>query len=229
MRVLIIEDDEPSARYLMRGLTESGHVVDWVADGETGKALAGEGIYEILLVDRFLGRGNGLALIRDLRDSGNATPVLMLSAAASMQERSEGLRGGCDDYLGKPYAFAELLARIDALGRRGGRTYLPALIVGDLRYQVANRTATRRGQPIGLQGREALLVETLMRNAHSIVTRAMLLEASWDYSFEPRGNIIDMHVHRLRRKIDDGFDYPLLHTVRGAGYILTDRRPAERA
>jgi two-component system OmpR family response regulator len=224
MRLLVIEDDERSARYLVRGLTESGHIADWSADGETGSALAEEGIYDVLVVDRRLGSQDGLALVSTLRSKGITTPILMLSAAASVHEQSQGLREGCDDYLAKPYAFAELLARVEGLERRSARRYAARLSVGDLIYEPANRTAIRAGRTIELQGREAALVEKLMRHAHSIVTRSMLLESAWDYSFEPRGNIIDMHVHRLRRKIDDGFAYPLIHTVAGAGYLMTDRR-----
>jgi two-component system, OmpR family, response regulator len=223
MRLLIVEDDDRAARYLVRGLSESGHIVDHVADGETGLALALEDIYDILIVDRRLPGLDGLALVRRLRDQAAATPVLMLSAIGSTADRVEGLRAGCDDYLAKPYAFAEVLARVEALARRGDRARRSTLLqVGDLALDTQARRASRAGRDIHLQYREFLLLEHLMRHAGQVVTRSMLLESAWDYDFEPRGNIVDMHIHRLRRKIDDGFASRLIHTVPGAGYMLLD-------
>jgi two-component system OmpR family response regulator len=228
MRLLVVEDDERSASYLMRGLAESGHIVDRAAEGETGFALASEGIYDVLIVDRRLPGLDGIALVRDLRAQGHDMPVLMLSAIAGMRDRVEGMQAGCDDYLAKPYAFVELLARVEALARRADRARRHAVLtVGDLQFDPASRRASRAGQPIQLQYRECLLLELLMRHAGRIVTRSMLLAAAWDYDFEPQGNIIDRHVYRLRQKLDDGHAEKLIRTVRGAGYMII--APATRA
>jgi two-component system, OmpR family, response regulator len=225
VRLLIVEDDRRAASYLVRGLSESGHIVDHASEGETGLAMALEGIFDALIVDRKLPVIDGLTLIRRLRAQDTTTPVLMLSAIASTMDRVEGLRAGCNDYLAKPYAFAELLARLEALARREDRARrLAVLRVGDLELDTEARKASRAGHGIELQHREFLLLATLMRHAGQVVTRSMLLEAAWDYEFEPRGNIIDMHMHRLRRKVDHGFAYPLIHTVPGAGYVV--REPA---
>jgi two-component system OmpR family response regulator len=230
MRLLIVEDDDRAARYLVRGLSESGHVVDRAADGETGLALASEGIYDALVVDRRLPILDGLSLIRRLRERDAVTPVLMLSAIGSMVDRVEGMRAGCDDYLAKPYAFTEVLARLEALARRADRARRVAVLrVGDLELDTRARSAVRDGREIRLQHREFLLLEHLMRHAGHVVTRSMLLEAAWDYDFEPRGNIIDMHVHRLRQKVDQGFARPLIHTVLGAGYMIRDGAGIEAA
>ena len=223
MRLLIVEDDETAAAYLARGLTESGHVVDRAADGEVGLALACEGRYDVLIVDRRLPLIDGLTLIRRLRQRDPRTPVLVLSAIGDTADRIEGMRAGCDDYLAKPYAFAEVLARLEALARRASRTRrLTVLRVGDLRIDTQSRRVTRDGKDIALQHRELLLLVYLMRHAGQVVTRSMLLETAWNYDFEPRGNIIDMHVHRLRQKIDQGFADPLIHTVVGAGYMIRE-------
>jgi two-component system OmpR family response regulator len=212
MRLLIIEDDSRAARYLLRGLSESGHVVDHAAEGETGLALALEGIYDALIVDRRLPALDGL----------------MLSAIGSPADKVKGLQAGCDDYLAKPYVFAEVLARLDSLARRVDRTQrLAVLRVADLELDTQARQASRAGQPVRLQYREFLLLEQLMRHAGQVVTRSMLLEAVWNYDFDPRGNIIDMHMHRLRQKIDQGFAHALIHTVLGAGYML--RGPVDEA
>ena len=229
MRLLIIEDDKRTAQYLIRGLTESGHVADWIADAATGDTVAREGVHDVLIVDRRLHNADGIDLVRRLRADGFGVPILMLSAAGGAHERADGLRAGCDDYLAKPYAFAELIARLEALDRRAGRRYSETLSVGDLTYQPGNLTVRRQGKVIELQSREAKLVEMLLRNAHCVVTRTMLLESAWDYAFEPRGNIVDMHIHRLRRKIDDGFEIPLIRTVPGAGYMMTDRETPSAA
>jgi two-component system OmpR family response regulator len=224
MRLLIVEDDDRGARYLVRGLSESGHIVDRAADGETGLALALEGIYDVLIVDRRLPALDGLTLTRRLREQGARTPVLMLSAIGGPADRVAGLRAGCDDYLAKPYAFAEVLARVEALVRRADRARSSAILrVGDLELDTQARRASRAGRDIRLQLREFLILEHLMRHAGQVVTRSMLLEAAWDYDFEPRGNIIDMHMHRLRQKIDNGFATQLIHTVQGAGYMLHDK------
>jgi len=221
MRVLVVEDDSRAARHLTRGLTESGHVVDHATDGETGLALAGEGIYDVLIVDRRLPALDGLTLVRRLRKQNVVTPVLMLSAIASSTNRVEGMRAGCDDYLAKPYAFTEVLARLEALVRRADRTRGQTVLrIADLVLDTQARTAVRGEHEIRLQHREFLLLECLMRHAGQVVTRSMLLEAVWDYDFEPRGNIIDMHIYRLRQKIERESTRPLIHTIPGAGYMI---------
>lgn len=223
MRVLVAEDDQRTADYLVRGLTESGHVVDHAGDGETALAMALEGIYGALVLDRMLPGLDGIGVVRRLRASNPTVPVLMLSAVAGTADRVEGMRAGCDDYLAKPYAFAELLARLEALARRADRSRRASVLrVGDLELDVASRTASRAGTPIRMQRREFLLLEHLVRHRGEVVTRAMLLEAAWEYDFEARGNIVDMHIHRLRKKVDDGFAYPLIHTVPGAGYMVRE-------
>jgi two-component system OmpR family response regulator len=221
LRVLVVEDDGRTAGYLVRGLTESGHVVDLAADGETALAMALEGIYEALVLDRMLPGMDGLTLVRRLRRDDPRTPVLMLSAVASTADRVEGMRAGCDDYLAKPFSFVELLARLEALARRTDRSrHAPILRVGDLEVDTVRRRVSRGGRPIRLQRREFLLLERLVRHAGQVVTRSMLLEAAWEYEFEARGNIVDMHIHRLRQKVDEGFAYPLIRTLPGAGYML---------
>jgi two-component system OmpR family response regulator len=225
LRVLVAEDDERTADYLVKGLTESGHVADRAMDGATALVMAFEGIYEALVLDRRLPGLDGLTLVRQLRQRDRRLPVLMLSGAATTLDRVEGLRAGCDDYLAKPYSFSELLARLEALGRRGDRTYgNPVLRVGDLQLDTVSRTVSRSGRTIDLQRREFLLLERLVRHAGQVVTRSMLLEMAWNYDFEPHGNIVDRHIYRLRQKIDDGFPSRLIHTVPGAGYTI---RPAE--
>jgi two-component system, OmpR family, response regulator len=223
VRILVAEDDDRTANYVVRGLTESGHIVDRVADGETALAMALEGIYEALVLDRMLPAMDGVTLVRRLREQDPRTPVLMLSAVASTVDRVEGMRAGCDDYLAKPYMFAELLARLEALGRRADRSRrLSVLRVGDLELDTVGRTVSRAGRPIRLQRREFLLLEQLVRHAGQVVTRSMLLEATWDYDFEARGNIVDMHIHRLRKKVDEGFSHPLIQTVPSAGYTIRE-------
>lgn len=223
MRVLVAEDDNRTADYLVRGLTESGHIVDRVADGEAAMAMAVEGIYDALILDRKLPGMDGLAIVRQLRRRDRKTLVLMLSGVATTAARVEGLQAGCDDYLAKPYSFSELLARLEALGRRtDGSRRRSVLRVGDLELDTETRTASRSGRVIDLQRREYLLLEQLLRHAGQVVTRSMLLEAAWTYDFEARGHIVDMHIHRLRQKIDDGFESRLIHTVAGAGYTVRE-------
>jgi len=223
VRLLIVEDDDRAAGYLARGLTESGHIVDRAADGELGLALASEGIYDALIVDRRLPVLDGLTLVRRLRERDRITPILILSAIGGTADRVEGMRAGGDDYLAKPYAFAEVLARLEALARRADRARGSAVLrIGDLEVHTQARRASRNGRDIALQHREFLLLEYLVRHAGQVVTRSMLLEAVWNYDFEPRGNIIDMHVHRLRQKVDHGFGYPLIHTILGAGYMIRE-------
>jgi two-component system OmpR family response regulator len=207
-------------------LSESGLIVDTVADGATGLALAREGIYDVIVTDRRLPALDGIALVQQLRATGDTTtPVLMLSAVGGLNERVEGIRAGCDDYLVKPYAFAEVLARIEALARRADRSRMnDRLDCADLSLDMRARTATRGGRDLRLQHREFLLLECLARHEGQVVTRSMLLDAAWNYDFEPRGNIIDMHMHPLRAKVDRDFPVALIHTVVGAGYILNPRR-----
>jgi two-component system, OmpR family, response regulator len=228
VRVLVAEDDERTAGYLVRGLTESGHVADRAADGATALAMALEGIYDVLVLDRMLPGMDGITLVRRLRERDLRTPVLMLSALSGTRDRVEGLRAGADDYLAKPYACAELLSRLDALARRTDRSRRSAVLrVGDLELDTVGRTVSRAGRTIRLGRREFLLLEYLMRHAGQVVTRSMLLEAAWEYDFEARGNLVDMHVHRLRQKVDAGFSHPLILTVPGAGYTVREPDAAE--
>jgi len=221
MKILVIEDDELTAGYLKTGLSESGHTVDLAGDGLEGLELARNGGYHALVVDRMLPGLNGLDLIQRLRALGNTTPVLILSALGKVDDRVRGLKAGGDDYLVKPFAFSELLARLEALVRRQDRPAVETrLKVGDLELDLLARTVTRGGKPIELQPRTMRLLEYLMRHAGQVVTRTMLLEGVWDYHFDPQTNVIDVHMSRLRKAIDDGFDVPLIHTVRGAGYCL---------
>ena len=223
MRILLIEDDRNAANYLVKGLTESGHVVDHAADGEDGLHLALTGDYDILVVDRMLPKRDGLSIIRSLRADKNKTPVLVLSALGEVDDRVEGLRAGGDDYLVKPYAFIELLARLDALLRRSGDGESPThLSVADLELDLLKHRVTRAGQVLRLQPRELRLLEFFMRHAGQVITRTMLLEQVWDFQFDPQTSVIDTQVSRLRAKIDKGFDRPLLHTVRGVGYRLDE-------
>lgn len=221
MRILVIEDDRDAATWLMKGLRESGHVVDLAANGEDGLAMALESIHDMLVVDRMLPKMDGLTIIRTLRAKGITTPALILSALSDVDERVKGLRAGGDDYLAKPYAFSELLARIEGLRRRNSNeppeTKLKA---GDLELDLLTRQVTRGGQVIPLQPREFKLLEYLMRNEGHIVTRTMLLENVWDYHFDPQTNVIDVHISRLRAKIEKGFATSILQTVRGAGYMI---------
>ncbi len=223
MRILIIEDDQEAAAYLIKALKEAGHVADHAADGETGYAMASGADYDVLVVDRMLPRRDGLSVVEELKREGNPSPVLILSALGQVDDRVQGLRAGGDDYLPKPYSFAELLARVEALGRRNRPADAETTFrVGDLELDRLAHAATRAGQPIALQPREFRLLEYLMKHAGQVVTRTMLLENVWDYHFDPQTNVIDVHISRLRAKIDKGFDRPLLHTIRGAGYTIRD-------
>jgi len=225
MHVLIIEDDPQAASFIAKGLKESGHATDHAANGRDGLYLATEGHHDALVVDRMLPGLDGLAIIQALRASGHRMPVLILSALGEVDDRVEGLRAGGDDYLVKPFAFAELLARLEALVRRGeAEAPRTRLQVADLEMDLLARRVRRANRPIELQPREFRLLEYLMRHAGQVVTRTMLLEHVWDYHFDPQTNVIDVHVSRLRSKIDRDFDRPLLQTVRGAGYVM---RPGE--
>ena len=223
MRVLLVEDDQKASDYLANALRESGHTVEQVADGLDGLHLARHERFDLLIVDRMLPRLDGLTLIRSLREHQVLTPVLILSALDQVDDRVKGLRAGGDDYLTKPYHFVELLARIEALARREraepGATRLE---VGDLVLDLVARRVTRADKRIELTAREFQLLEFLMRNAGQVVTRTMILEGVWDNHFDPQTNVIDVHISRLRQAVDRGFPRPLLHTVRGAGYVLRE-------
>lgn len=222
MRVLVIEDDAQLASYLAKAFGEIGASVDRAENGRDGLFLAAGNRYDAMVIDRMLPELDGLAIIRTLRASGNPTPVLVLSALGEVDHRVEGLRAGGDDYLVKPFAFSELHARIEALLRRAtpGDAPVTSLGVADLELDLLKREVHRAGQPIALQPREFKLLEYLMRHAGQVVTRTMLLEHVWDYHFDPQTNVIDVHISRLRAKIDKDFEPPLLQTVRGAGYML---------
>ena len=223
MRVLIIEDDKDVASFIQKGLAQAGWNVDHADDGKDGLFLATTEKYDALIVDRMLPGVDGLTVIRTLRASNNGTPALILSALGEVDDRVSGLRAGGDDYLVKPFAFTELVARLEALIRRAGTKGTSAattLQVGDLEMDLLRREVRRGEHTIDLQPREFQLLEFLMRHAGQVVTRTMLLEGVWDYHFDPQTNVIDVHISRLRSKIDKGFERPLLHTVRGAGYRL---------
>jgi len=221
MRVLIVEDDTHVARNIAKMLSEAGHVADVAHDGEDGLAMAREGAFDVLIVDRMMPRRDGLSMISELRADGDKTPALVLSALGEVDDRVEGLKAGGDDYLVKPYAPSELMARVDVLARRRDPDAVKTkLEVGDLEMDLLARTVHRAGEVILLQPREFRLLEFLMRHAGQVVTRTMLLEKVWDYHFDPQTNVIDVHISRLRSKIDKPYDVQMLHTVRGAGYRL---------
>jgi len=221
MKILVVEDDRETATYLTKGLSESGYSVDGAHDGREGLYLASSGDYDAIILDRMLPVMDGLAVLGALRAAEIRTPALILSALGSVDDRVKGLRAGGDDYLVKPFAFSELLARLEALLRRGtGAPTATKLRVGDLELDLLTRTVRRGSKPIDVLPREFQLLEYLMRNAGHVVTRTMLLEHVWDYHFDPQTNVIDVHMSRLRQKIDKSFERPLLHTVRGAGYSL---------
>ncbi len=223
MRLLVVEDDREAAAYLRKALREAGHICEIAYDGEEGLALALDGEFDVFVVDRMLPKRDGLSLVSEVRKRGIRTPVLILSALGQVDDRVTGLRAGGDDYLSKPYAFSELLARIEALARRVAPQAADTVYkIGDLELDRLAHRVIRLGREIPLQPREFRLLEYLMRHAGQVVTRTMLLENVWDYHFDPQTNVIDVHVSRLRSKIDKGFDRPLLHTVRGAGYMIRD-------
>ena len=220
MRILIVDDDTDAATYIAKALGEAGHVVDMAANGEDALEIASDS-HEVLIVDRMMPKLDGIQLVEYLRGDGVVTPVLFLSALGKVDDRVEGLRAGGDDYLVKPFAMAELIARVEALGRRKGTPETQTkLVCGDLEMDLITRDVRRGESKIDLQPREFKLLEYLMRNASRVVTRTMLLENVWGYHFDPQTNVIDVHISRLRGKIDKGFDKPLLETVRGAGYRL---------
>jgi two-component system OmpR family response regulator len=227
MHILLIEDDAATASYAAKGLTEAGHVVDVVEDGKEGMVQSIQTPYDVMIVDRMLPSMDGLSIVKALRASGNKTPVLFLTAVSGVDDRVEGLDAGADDYLTKPFAFSELLARINALYRRPSASVeITHLRVADLELDLLARVARRSDQEIELQPREFTLLEVLMRNEGRVVSRTMLLEQVWDFHFDPKTSVVETHVSRLRSKIDKPFDTSLLHTVRNLGYSLHAPRVA---
>lgn len=223
MKLLIVEDDKEAAAYLKRALSEVGHTVDAPSTGRSGLMLAAGETYDVIILDRMLPEIDGLAILRTIRASGVQTPVLLLTALGGIDDRVEGLEAGGDDYLVKPFALAELLARVNALARRPPTQEVRTeLSVADLRLDLLKRTVTRGGQRIELQPREFQLLEYLLRHAGRVVTRTMLLESVWDFHFDPKTNIVETHMSRLRGKVDRGHAHELIHTVRGAGYVLRE-------
>ncbi len=223
MRILVIEDDADAATFMVKGLRQAGHAVDHALDGRVGQDMAKSGGYDAYVVDRMLPYKDGLTLLEEQRTDGDLTPALFLSALGEVDDRVAGLQAGGDDYLVKPYELSELIARVEALGRRRGPTNIQTTFsVADLEMDILARTVRRGGKKIDLQPREFRLLEYLLRHAGQVVTRTMLLENVWEYHFDPQTNVIDVHISRLRAKIDKDFEKPLLKTVRGAGYTLTD-------
>jgi two-component system OmpR family response regulator len=224
-KILVVDDDAATAAYLAKGLAETGYAVETCGNGRDGLFLATEGVFDLIVADRMLPGLDGLAMLSAIRAAGIAAPALVLSALGTVDDRIDGLRAGADDYLCKPFSFGELSARVEALMRRADR---PAgdgkptrLTVGDLEIDLLARTVARQGRVIALGAREYNILEYLARHAGQVVTRTMMLEKIWNYHFDPGSNVVDVHIGRLRRKLEDGFDSPILHTVRGAGYRLS--------
>jgi DNA-binding response OmpR family regulator len=222
LRVLVVEDNHDMGRFLQQGLREHGFAVDWVTDGEQGLDYAAAGVYDLLILDRMLPGREGLDLLRRLRARGVATPAIFLTARAAVGERIEGLDAGADDYLVKPFSFAELLARIRVVLRRGQETPPAILQVADLRLDPATRVVERAGRRIDLSSKQFALLEYLLRNAGRFVSRTMILEHVWDFEFDGMTNVVDVHINRLRNKVDREFGKPLIHTLRGVGYVLRE-------
>lgn len=226
MHILLIEDDQDAAGFLAKGLRESGYAVDRAADGRDGLFMATESKFDLIVTDRMLPHLDGLEIVRLLRKSGSSIPVLVMSALGSVDDRVRGLREGGDDYLTKPFALSEFLARVEALlRRRGGQGTTGVLKAGDLRLERLSRRVTRGGRAIELTAREFSLLEFLLEHAGQVVTRSMLLEGVWDLQFDPQTNLIDVHISRLRQAVDRGFERSLIRTVRGSGYMISDEDP----
>ncbi|WP_371194195.1 response regulator transcription factor [Glaciecola sp. SC05] len=229
MKILIVEDEPTVAQFISQGLVQAGHVCETANDGETGLKLALDadklGIYDVIILDRMLPKMDGLEVLQKLREANIATPTLFLSAKNKVEDKVTGLRAGADDYLTKPFAFEELLARVEILASRAASSSSSntELTLGDLKLDLINRRVLRDGQEIDLQSKEFKLLEYLMLNEDKIVTRTMLLEKVWEYNFDPQTNVIDVHISRLRNKIDKGFAYPMIETIRGAGYKISSR------
>ncbi|MFO0389127.1 MAG: winged helix-turn-helix domain-containing protein [Alphaproteobacteria bacterium] len=221
MKLLLIEDDKESAKYLLKGLREQGYVADHAESGKDGLFMAASEKYDAMIIDRMVPEVDGVTIIQTLRASGNETPIIILTALDKVEERVKGLKAGADDYLAKPYSFTELVARIETITRRkSGTKAVTKLECGDLELDLLTRSVKRSGKDIDLQAREFALLEFLMRNSGTVVTRTMLLEHVWDYNFDPQTNVIDVHISRLRQKVDKGFDKSMIQTLRGAGYKL---------
>ena len=221
MKILLIEDDKEAAKYLAKGLREQGYVVDHALSGKDGLFLATTEKYDGMIIDRMVPEVDGVTIVQTLRASKNETPILILTALDKVDEKVKGLKAGADDYLAKPYSFTELLARLEAITRRkAGEKAVTRLACGELEMDLLTRTVRRAGREIELQAREFALLEYLMRNSCTVITRTMLLEHVWDYNFDPQTNVIDVHISRLRQKIDKGFDKTMIQTLRGAGYKL---------
>lgn len=221
MKILLIEDDKESAKYLIKGLREQGYVVDHSLSGKDGLFMATTEKYDAMIIDRMIPEVDGMTIVQTLRASGNETPILFLTALDKVEEKVKGLKAGADDYLAKPYSFTELLARLETITRRKtGEKAITKLTCGDLEMDLLTRTVKRGEKQIDLQAREFALLEYLMRNSGTVITRTMLLENVWDYNFDPQTNVIDVHISRLRQKVDKGFDKSMIQTLRGAGYKL---------
>lgn len=222
MRVLVVEDNADMGRQLERGLREHGFAVDLVTDGNSGLEYAATGVYDVLILDRMLPGRDGLEVLRKLRTAGVATPVIFLTAKAAVPDRVEGLDAGADDYLVKPFSFSELLARIRVVLRRGPEVQAPVLRVGDLSLDAATHVVERAGQRIELSAKQFALLHYLMRHAGQVVSRTMIQEHVWNYEFDGLSNVVDVHINRLRNKVERGYDRPLIHTLRGVGYVLRE-------
>lgn len=221
MKILLIEDDAEAANYLQKGLREQNHTVDHAADGKDGLFLATTEKYDAMIIDRMIPEVDGLTIVQTLRAANNETPVILLTAMDKVDEKVKGLKSGADDYLAKPYSFTELLARLETITRRKtGEKIQTTLTCGELEMNLLTRNVVRAGKEIELQAREFSLLEYLLRNSGQVVTRTMLLEHVWDYNFDPQTNVIDVHISRLRQKLDKGFDKSMIQTLRGAGYKL---------
>ncbi len=225
MKILVVEDEERVSQFIQKGLREEGHAVDAAFDGEEGSFLAEVNDYDLIILDLMLPKKNGIMVCRELRDRGVATPVLMLTARDSTGDKVRGLDAGADDYLTKPFAFEELLARVRALLRRGSETKTPTLKIADLELDPMSRRVTRGGEPIRLTTKEYALLEYMMRNPDKVLSRTLIGEHVWDMNFDPESNVIDVYVSHLRNKVDKGFSMPLIHTLRGQGYMLSDQAP----
>ncbi len=225
MKILVVEDEERIAHFIQKGLQEEGHAVDLSYDGEDGSFLAEVNDYDLIILDLMLPKKNGIVVCREIRGRGVATPVLMLTARDSVEDKVRGLDAGADDYLAKPFAFEELLARVRALLRRRSESKSPVLKMADLELDPMSRRVNRSGTPIRLTTKEYALLEYLMRNPNKVLSRTLIGEHVWDMNFDPESNVIDVYVSHLRSKVDKGFDPPLIHTLRGQGYIISDEQP----
>jgi two-component system, OmpR family, copper resistance phosphate regulon response regulator CusR len=225
MKILVVEDEERVAHFIQKGLQEEGHAVDLSFDGEDGSFLAEVNDYDLIILDLMLPKKNGIVVCREIRGRGVVTPVLMLTARDTVEDKVRGLDAGADDYLGKPFAFEELLARVRALLRRRSESKSPVLKMADLELDPMSRRVNRSGKPIRLTTKEYALLEYLMRNPNKVLSRTLIGEHVWDMNFDPESNVIDVYVSHLRSKVDKGFDPPLIHTLRGQGYIISDEQP----